>query len=114
MKNQLQKKGRLENKLREKLFCPPFMGRYETNLNTFKYKTVWPCKICMKLLLSETAAKNHAKSCKLTLTKEEDVPLAELAKMEKNMCYPCIYCIKKCRRKVNWLKHLNEHEKTRL
>jgi len=30
--------------------------------------------------------------------------------MEKNMCYPCKYCDKKMRRKVIWLKHLNEHE----
>jgi len=30
--------------------------------------------------------------------------------MEKNMCYPCKYCDKKMRRKVTWLKHLNEHE----
>jgi len=26
------------------------------------------------------------------------------------MCYPCKYCDKKMRRKVIWLKHLNEHE----
>lgn len=26
------------------------------------------------------------------------------------MCYPCKYCDKQMRRKVIWLKHLNEHE----
>lgn len=30
--------------------------------------------------------------------------------MEKNMCYPCKYCDKRMRRKVTWLKHLNDHE----
>ncbi|XP_015372764.1 PREDICTED: uncharacterized protein LOC107168023 [Diuraphis noxia] len=91
-------------------FCPPFMVRCDNDRPHFNYRTVWACRICTRTLLSKAAAISHAAICKLPITKEEDIPIADLNYMGKNMCYPCKYCDKKMRRKVVWLKHLNEHE----
>jgi len=62
----------------KKLFCPPFMTRIDHNSPCFEYKTIWGCHICPKVLLSKTAAINHANICKLPITKEEDISVEEL------------------------------------
>ncbi|XP_025194271.1 serendipity locus protein beta-like [Melanaphis sacchari] len=107
---QVKRRGRRIMVSQETLFCPPFMVRCDNNRAYFNYSTLWACRICTKTLLSKAAAISHAAKCKLTITKEKDIQIADLENMEKNMCYPCKYCDKKMRRKVNWLKHLNEHE----
>ncbi|XP_026816199.1 uncharacterized protein LOC113555837 [Rhopalosiphum maidis] len=107
---QVKGRGRPKIECQQILFCPPFMIRYDNNRPHFNYSTVWACRICSKTLLSKAAAISHATKCKLAITKEEDISIEDLEFMEKNMCYPCKYCDKKMRRKVIWLKHLNEHE----
>lgn len=62
----------------KKLFCPPFMTRVDNNRSHIEYKTIWGCIICEKILLSKTAAINHANICKLSITKEEDISVDEL------------------------------------
>lgn len=104
------RRGRPKQIPQQTPFCPPFMVRCDNDRPHFKYQTVWACRICTKTLLSKAAAISHAAICKLAITKEEDIPIADLNYMGKNMCYPCKYCDKKMRRKVIWLKHLNEHE----
>lgn len=60
-------------------FCPPFMVRCDNNRLYSKYRsTVWACRICSKILLSKDAAISHAAICKLAITKEEDIPIADL------------------------------------
>ncbi|CAH1731939.1 uncharacterized protein LOC114126614 [Aphis gossypii] len=107
---QVKPQGRPKTASPERPFCPPFMVRYDTNRPHSNYSTLWACRICTKILLSKAAAINHADKCKLAITKEEDIPISDLQYMEKNMCYPCKYCDKRMRRKVTWLKHLNDHE----
>ncbi|XP_060858860.1 uncharacterized protein LOC132936184 [Metopolophium dirhodum] len=106
----VKRRGRPKLVSQQTPFCPPFMVRCDNDQSHFNYRTVWACRICTKILLSKAAAISHAAICKLAITKEEDIPIADLNYMEKNMCYPCKYCDKKMRRKVIWLKHLNEHE----
>lgn len=62
----------------KKLFCPPFMTRVDRNRPNFEYKTIWVCYICLKALLSKTAAIDHANICKPSITKEEDFSVEEL------------------------------------
>jgi len=62
----------------KKLFCPPFMSRMDYNNPHFEYKIIWGCHICQKMILSKTAAINHANICKPSITKEEDISIEEL------------------------------------
>lgn len=75
---QVKRRGRPKIASPQRPFCPPFMVRLETNRPHFKYSTLWGCRICIKILLSKAAAKNHAVKCKLAITKEEDIPIADL------------------------------------
>ncbi|KAE9538866.1 hypothetical protein AGLY_005448, partial [Aphis glycines] len=94
----------------KKLFCPPSMTRIDHNRPHFEYKTVWECLICPKVLLSKTAAINHANICKLPITKAEEISVEELHNIEKKKSFPCKYCSKVMTSKKTWIKHLNKHE----
>jgi len=46
---------------KQKKFCPSTMVRYD--VSDTDYPTKWICKMCLKALLSEDAAKNHLTKC---------------------------------------------------
>lgn len=75
---QVKRQGRPKTASPQRPFCPPFMVRCKTKRPHFNYSTVWACRICSKILLSQAAAINHAVKCKLAITKEEDIPIADL------------------------------------
>lgn len=49
------------NKSQPNGYCPKTMVRYDNSPN--EYTTAWVCKMCLKFLLSENAAKDHSKVC---------------------------------------------------
>jgi len=75
---QVKRRGRPKTVSPQRLFCPPFMVRCDTNRPHSNYSTLWGCRICNKILLSKATAINHAVKCKLAITKEEDIPIADL------------------------------------
>jgi len=74
----VKRRGRPKLVSQQTPFCPPFMVRYDNDRSHFNYRTVWACRICSRILLSKAAALSHAAICKLAITKEEDIPIADL------------------------------------
>jgi len=75
---QVKRRGRPKRIHKQTPFCPPFMVRCNVDRQHFDYDIMWGCRICNKMLLSKDAAKNHAAICKPVITKEEDIPIADL------------------------------------
>ncbi|CAH1733317.1 uncharacterized protein LOC126551735 [Aphis gossypii] len=92
---------------KEKLFCPRTMVRYD-NTKTV-YSTVWSCKMCLKILLSEEAARSHVINCndkKQKLLKPKQEPKDDVV-----LPYICSTCNKVFSRSVALKRHVEVHQK---
>ncbi|CAI6365609.1 unnamed protein product [Macrosiphum euphorbiae] len=92
---------------KEKLFCPRTMVRYDGSHSD--YPTKWVCKMCLKVVLSEEAVKNHLNNC--SGQSNRAIPPKQTNKIEDTQ-YICEYCNKVFSRRVTLKKHLEEHEKS--
>lgn len=64
MKRKLRKTNAEKAKpVQNKPFCPPYILRYD-NLNNQFCQTVWGCKYCTQIMLSEESVVTHQLLCK--------------------------------------------------
>ncbi|CAI6352330.1 unnamed protein product [Macrosiphum euphorbiae] len=90
---------------KEKLFCPRTMVRYDGSHSD--YPTKWICKMCLKVILSEEAVKNHLIKCSIQCNRA--MPPPQMKKNEVTQ-YICGYCEKVFQRRVALKKHIESHE----
>ncbi|KAF0727504.1 C2H2-type domain-containing protein [Aphis craccivora] len=89
-----------------KPYCPKTMVRYDNTATG--YKSLWACKMCMKVLLSEEATRAHVIICN-TKTKK----MASNPQPKKEYIIPtniCSTCNKEFARSVILKRHLAEHK----
>ncbi|XP_003245237.1 uncharacterized protein LOC100571294 [Acyrthosiphon pisum] len=90
---------------KEKLYCPRTMVRYDKSFKD--YPTKWVCKMCLKILLSENAVKNHLTNCNAHSRQPEPAP-----PIVEDTPYICKYCDKVFSRGVTLKRHLEYHERS--
>lgn len=60
--SKIREKVALANKSGIKLLCPRTMVRFNYTPHE-EYPCLWVCKMCLKVLLSESAVRIHIKTC---------------------------------------------------
>ncbi|XP_003241349.1 zinc finger protein ZIC 3 [Acyrthosiphon pisum] len=91
---------------RERPYCPRTMVRYDKSLEP--YPTKWVCRMCLKMLLSKEAVKNHLINCNARSSQNQ---ANQAPPSNKDTPYICKYCDKVFSRRLPLKRHLEVHEK---